>query len=163
MNEISKVSEITSVDCAEYMRLDEVSEDDTNMLNNLIGVAKTFIQNYTGRKSEELDNYQDFVIVVFVLVIWVIGDMLLIYGLLRRTFGDINDISRAAKELMAKEVTYIELPPELEELQKQLNYLKLELHQKIIYLMGLFVRLQTQVLKVVIMNITNQHLKQMEV
>jgi hypothetical protein len=50
------------------MRLDEVSEDDTKMLNNLIGVAKTFIQNYTGRKSEELDNYQDFVIVVFVLV-----------------------------------------------------------------------------------------------
>jgi hypothetical protein len=68
MKEISKVSEITSVDCAEYMRLDEVSEDDTKMLNNLIGVAKTFIQNYTGRKSEELDNYQDFVIVVFVLV-----------------------------------------------------------------------------------------------
>lgn len=68
MNEISKVSEITSVDCVEYMRLDEVSQDDTNMLNSLIGVAKTFIQNYTGRTSEELDNYQDFVIVVFVLV-----------------------------------------------------------------------------------------------
>lgn len=68
MNEISKVSEITSEDCAEYMRLDEVSTDDTNTLNNMIGIAKTFISNYTGRTSEELDNYQDFVIVVFVLV-----------------------------------------------------------------------------------------------
>ena len=68
MNEISKVSEITSEDCAEYMRLDEVSTDDTNTLNNMIGIAKTFISNYTGRTAEELDNYQDFVIVVFVLV-----------------------------------------------------------------------------------------------
>ena len=68
MTEISKVSEITSEDCAEYMRLDEVSTDDTNTLNNMIGIAKTFISNYTGRTAEELDNYQDFVIVVFVLV-----------------------------------------------------------------------------------------------
>ena len=68
MNEISKVSEITSEDCAEYMRLDEVSTEDTKTLNNMIGIAKTFISNYTGRTAEELDNYQDFVIVVFVLV-----------------------------------------------------------------------------------------------
>lgn len=68
MNEISKVSEITSEDCAEYMRLDEISTEDTNTLNNMIGIAKTFISNYTGRTAEELDNFQDFVIVVFVLV-----------------------------------------------------------------------------------------------
>lgn len=68
MNEITKVSEITSTDCAEYMRLDEVTTDEDNLLENLIGIAKTFIQNYTGRASDELDNYQDFVIVVFVLV-----------------------------------------------------------------------------------------------
>ena len=68
MNEITKVSEITYEDCTEYMRLDEVSADDINTLNNLIGIAKTFISNYTGRDAEDLDNYQDFVIVVFVLV-----------------------------------------------------------------------------------------------
>ena len=68
MNIISKVSEITAVDLAEYLRLDEVSADDTNTLNNLLGIAKTFITNYTGRKAEELDDFQDFVIVVFVLV-----------------------------------------------------------------------------------------------
>lgn len=68
MNEITKVSQITYSDCVEYMRLDEVSADDINTLNNMIGIAKTFISNYTGRDAEDLDNYQDFVIVVFVLV-----------------------------------------------------------------------------------------------
>ena len=44
-----------------------VDNDDINTLNTLLNVAKNFIINYTGRTSEELDNYQDFVIVVFVL------------------------------------------------------------------------------------------------
>ena len=67
MNQITKVSDITSQDVADYIRLDEVTESETNTLNNLIGIAKTFIQNYTGRTAEELDNYQDFVIVVLIL------------------------------------------------------------------------------------------------
>lgn len=67
MNEIMKVSDISYQDVAEYLRLYEVDNDDINTLNTLINVAKTFISNYTGRSSEELDNYQDFVIVVFVL------------------------------------------------------------------------------------------------
>ena len=67
MQDISKVSDITYEDVADYIRLDEVTADDTNTLNNLILIAKTFIKNYTGRTDEELDNYQDFVIVVFVL------------------------------------------------------------------------------------------------
>ena len=67
MNNINKVSEITSSDVAEYIRLIEVSEDDTNTLNNLIGISKTFIEKYTGHTEEELDNYQDFIIVVLVL------------------------------------------------------------------------------------------------
>ena len=33
----------------------------------MINVAKTFASNYTGRTIEELDNYKDFVIAVFVL------------------------------------------------------------------------------------------------
>lgn len=66
MNNISKVSEITYSDLAEYIRLDELSQDDIQTLNNLLGIAKTFIINYTGR--EDLDAFQDFVIVVLVLV-----------------------------------------------------------------------------------------------
>lgn len=68
MNEITKVSDITANDLAEYIRLDEVTSDDENTLNTLLNVAKTFISEYTGRTSEELDNYQDFVIVALVLV-----------------------------------------------------------------------------------------------
>lgn len=68
MNEISKVSDVTAADAAEYLRLVEVTQADTNTLNNLINIAKTFMSQYTGRTEEELDNYQDFVIVVFILV-----------------------------------------------------------------------------------------------
>lgn len=67
MNEITKVSQITASDLAAYIRLDEVTADDTNTLNNLLAVAISFIVNYTGRSEEELDNYPDFVIVVFIL------------------------------------------------------------------------------------------------
>ena len=67
MNEITKVSDITANDVADYIRLVDFTNDDTNTLNNLIGIAKTFIMNYTGHTLEELDNYQDFVIVVLIL------------------------------------------------------------------------------------------------
>ena len=67
MNEITKVSDVTANDVADYIRLVDFTNDDTNTLNNLIGIAKTFIMNYTGHTLEELDNYQDFVIVVLIL------------------------------------------------------------------------------------------------
>ena len=68
MNNITKVSEITATDLAEYLRLDEVSQTETITLNNLLGIAKSYISSYTGRTIEELDDYQDFVIVALVLV-----------------------------------------------------------------------------------------------
>lgn len=66
MTEINKVSDITANDLAEYIRLDEITQSDTNTLNTLLNVAKTFIKNYTGRA--DLDEYQDFVIVTLILV-----------------------------------------------------------------------------------------------
>ena len=65
MNSISKVSDITTKDLAEYIRIVEISDEDENTLSNLLGIAKTFISNYTGQ--EDLDQFQDFVIVVFIL------------------------------------------------------------------------------------------------
>lgn len=67
MNQITTVSEITYQDVADYIRKDELTNDDINTLNTLIAVAKAYISNYTGRSEEDLDDYQDFVIVVFVL------------------------------------------------------------------------------------------------
>lgn len=66
MNEITKVSDITAQDLADYIRIIDYTEDDLQTLNNLLNVATTFISNYTGRT--ELDDYQDFVIVVLILV-----------------------------------------------------------------------------------------------
>lgn len=66
--EVTKVSDVTAEYVAEYIRLVEVAEDEIAQLNNLMGIAKAFMSNYTGRTIEELDNYQDFVIVLLVLV-----------------------------------------------------------------------------------------------
>lgn len=68
MNNISKVSEIKAEDIADYLRIDELTDGDKQTLNNLLEIAKKYIESYTGRSEQELDNYQDFVIVALVLV-----------------------------------------------------------------------------------------------
>ena len=67
MNNITKISEITYQDVAEYIRLSEVTQDDQNTLTNLINISIDYISQYTGVAKENLDNYNDMVIVVFVL------------------------------------------------------------------------------------------------
>ncbi len=67
MNEISAVSQITAQDLADYLRICEVTEDDTNTLNTLLTVAKEYIVKYTGQTLENLDNLKDIIIVVFIL------------------------------------------------------------------------------------------------
>lgn len=67
MNNISKVSDITYSDVAEYIRLSESTQEEINTINNLITISKAFICEYTGRTTEELDNYPEFVIVVLIL------------------------------------------------------------------------------------------------
>lgn len=60
-----KVSTITCDDIANYIRLQEVDEADKKLLNALITIAKKFITENTGVK--DLDEYDDFLIVVFIL------------------------------------------------------------------------------------------------
>ena len=67
MNNITKISEITYQDIAEYIRLSAVSQDDQNLLNNLKNISIDYISKYTGIAKEDLDDYNDMVIVVFVL------------------------------------------------------------------------------------------------
>lgn len=67
MNEISTVSQITAQDVADYLRISEVTQDDTNTLNTLLTVAKNYMMQYTGRTAEELDMFPDFVIVALIL------------------------------------------------------------------------------------------------
>lgn len=66
MEGITKVSEITVNYLAEYLRIYELDEKETSLLNNLLNVAKSYIKSYTGQ--DDLDKYQDFVIVTLVLV-----------------------------------------------------------------------------------------------
>lgn len=63
-----KVSEITTKEIADYIRLDDYEESD---IETYLNIAKNYISNYTGipeqGEGESLDSYLDFVIVVYIL------------------------------------------------------------------------------------------------
>lgn len=63
---ISKVSDITTQDLADYLRIAELTQEDSNFLNTSLLIAKDFIKSYTG--IEDLDEYVDIIAVVLVLV-----------------------------------------------------------------------------------------------
>lgn len=68
MNAITKVSDITAQDIADYLRIAELTQDDENFITSTISVAVDYILKYTGiEDAETLDTYNDMVIVVFVL------------------------------------------------------------------------------------------------
>lgn len=67
MNQISKVSEVTSTDLAEYLRVVEVTDSEEGFLNTIIGAATAYMIKYTGLTSEQLDESSDFVLALFVL------------------------------------------------------------------------------------------------
>lgn len=68
MTAITKVSDITWQDLADYLRLIEPTENDINFITAALESAKDFIAGYTGQTEEALDDFEDMVIVVFVLV-----------------------------------------------------------------------------------------------
>lgn len=65
MNDVKKVSDITVENLADYLRLSEVTPEDVKLLKTLLNISKTVITKYTGR--ENLDDFPDFVIVVYLL------------------------------------------------------------------------------------------------
>lgn len=62
---VRRVSEITTKDIADFIRLDEVGSAEETQLNTFLNVAKDYIKNYTG--LTDLDEYADLVIVVYIL------------------------------------------------------------------------------------------------
>ena len=65
---VSKVSEITIEDVADYIRV----EPDERNIDTLLNIAKNYISSYTGipvtsEDGESLDDFPDFVLVVYVL------------------------------------------------------------------------------------------------
>ena len=70
---VSRVSEITIQDVADYLRLVDYEEND---IETYLNIAKNYISNYTGipeanddaeEETETLDSYADFIIVVYIL------------------------------------------------------------------------------------------------
>lgn len=68
MQNIQTVSQITTDDLYDYLRIAEKDTDTTNLLSTLLTVAKVYVGEYTGRTIQDLDNYRDIIICVLVLV-----------------------------------------------------------------------------------------------
>lgn len=64
---VTKLSELTATDIAEYLRLSEVTQDDANSLNTYLTIAKSYIVQYTGYTLAELDAFSDVVQVALIL------------------------------------------------------------------------------------------------
>lgn len=67
MNQIAKVSEVTSTDLAAFLRVGEAAPSDEGFLNTIIGAATAYMCKYTGLTTAQLDESQDFVPVLLVL------------------------------------------------------------------------------------------------
>ena len=66
-SEITKVSDITVTDVTDYLRIPEVTAEDTALLTTALNVAKQFVMSYTGLDDEGMDAHEDLVIVIYVL------------------------------------------------------------------------------------------------
>lgn len=65
-------------------------------------------------------------IIIFGLIIWFIGFIIMLYKLIKKIFSYVTLISNASENLLNKDIEYIELPSELEDLQIKMNHLKRE-------------------------------------
>lgn len=67
MNQIAKVSEVTSTDLAEFLRVSEVTAAEDGFLKTIIGAATAYMCKYTGLTAAQLDESKDFVFALLVL------------------------------------------------------------------------------------------------
>jgi hypothetical protein len=67
MSQIEKVSEVTSTDLAEFLRVGEVTASEEGFLKTIIGAAIAYMCKYTGLTTAQLDGSQDFVQALLVL------------------------------------------------------------------------------------------------
>ena len=66
-SEITKVSDITVTNVTDYLRIPEVTAEDTALLTTALNVAKEFVKSYTGLDDEGMDAHEDLVSVIYVL------------------------------------------------------------------------------------------------
>lgn len=88
------VSQITNKELADYLRLtfEYLSIEEQAELNVMLGVAQKYIKSYTGLTAEQIEEHEDFVIVVYVLV----TDM---YDT-RTMYVDKNNVNRVVETIL---------------------------------------------------------------
>lgn len=65
--EVKKVSDIQVTDVTDYLRISEVTDEDTSLITTALNVAKEFVKSYTGLDDAGMDAHEDLVIVIYVL------------------------------------------------------------------------------------------------
>jgi hypothetical protein len=61
------VSELTTKDIADYLRLSEITPEDSDYLDTILKAGKAFVCKYTGLTPEQVDESLDITIAVYVL------------------------------------------------------------------------------------------------
>lgn len=62
-----KVSDLTIEDVADYLRISELSSEDSELLTTILEAAKSFVSHYTGLTATQVDTHLDITIAVLVL------------------------------------------------------------------------------------------------
>lgn len=70
--------------------------------------------------------FGDGILFLVIFLIWLIGVLIFLYCLLKKVFSYVEALSDSANLLLDKSVEYIELPDDLEDIERNLNYLKRE-------------------------------------
>lgn len=65
MSDYVRFQQITKEDVIAYMRLDEVSEDESKLLDTILPAAKSFVLSYTGRTGEQADTFPEMTIAAY--------------------------------------------------------------------------------------------------
>ncbi len=63
---------------------------------------------------------------LLIFLVWLAGFIVLLRQLIDQVFSYVNAISEASEKLIDRDADYIELPPELEDIQNRMNHLKWE-------------------------------------
>lgn len=64
----TKISEITTTDLVDYLRISELDSSQTQLLTTIQAAAVNYIVGVTGLQLEQLDNYPDLTLALYALV-----------------------------------------------------------------------------------------------
>lgn len=66
-NTYTKFGEVTTSDLVKYLRLVETTQDDLDLLGNILEAGKSFILTYTGQTEIKANTFPEFTIALYVI------------------------------------------------------------------------------------------------